>query len=203
VIGPRLTGSPAHVRAAHWARDHFAAWGLGSPRLEPWPFGRGWELQKFTLELTEPRYMPLVGYPDAWSPSTPGDVVGTPLLIAGLSADSLEKMRDKLKGAIVLTQPLQTSFVREDRVQPTDPGAPDAPPAARGTGAGRAGGGRGGAPGEAARIAKTLHDAGVAAVLKTSRGEHGTIFVQTRDAGVNGVPTAVIAAEHYNNLIRL
>jgi len=40
-------------------------------------------------------------------------------------------------------------------------------------------------------------------VLKPSRGEHGTIFLQTRDAGANAVPTVVVAGEHYNNLIRL
>src|ERR1041385_7424221 len=50
VIGPRLTGSPGHVRAANWARDHLAAWGLNNPLLEPFSFGRGWELQRFTLE---------------------------------------------------------------------------------------------------------------------------------------------------------
>jgi len=209
VIGPRLTASPAHLGAANWCRDHLAAWGMRDARLEAWPFGRGWELQKFTLELTEPRYAPLIGYPDAWSPSTSGDIVGAPIMIAGMAADSLERMRDRLKGAIVLTQPLQTSFVREDRVQPTDPGAPPAvPPAPRGAGRGgaanptSAGGGRAGA-GDAARIARLLHDAGVGVVLKTSRGEHGTIFLQTRDAGANAVPTVVVAAEHYNNVIRL
>jgi hypothetical protein len=153
--------------------------------------------------MTEPRFAPMIGYPDAWSPSTNGDVVGTPIMIAGLSYDSLDKMRSRLKGAIVLSQPLMTNFIREDRINPT---APDAPPSvppqpATGRGAGR-GGGRGGQS-EAQRIAALLHDAGVGAVLKPSRGEHGTIFLQTRDAGANGVPTVVVAGEPYNNLIRL
>ena len=34
VIGPRLTGSPAFLRAATWARDHLAAWGLSDPHFE-------------------------------------------------------------------------------------------------------------------------------------------------------------------------
>ena len=208
VIGPRLTASPAFMRAATWARDHLASWGLRDVHFETWPFGRGWEMQKFTLEMTEPRYAPMIGYPDAWSPSTQGDVVGTPVLIAGLSYDSLAKMRDRLRGAIVMTQPLMTTFIREDRVNPTAPDAPPSvPPAPPAAGRGRAGGagtggGRGG-QGEAQRIAALLHDAGVGAVLKPSRGEHGTIFVQTRDAGAMGVPTVVVAGEHYNNLIRL
>jgi Iap family predicted aminopeptidase len=105
-----------------------------------------------------------------------------------------------------MTQPMMTSFIREDRVNPTAPNAP--PPAApvlqgqRGRGGAGAGGGRGGQS-EAQRIAALLHDAGVGAVLKPSRGEHGTIFLQTRDAGANAVPTGVVAGEHYNNLIRL
>src|SRR5262245_23894644 len=99
VIGPRLTASPSYMRAANWAKDHLAAWGLANTHFETWPFGRGWELQKFTLEMTEPRFAPMVGYPDAWSPSTNGDVVGTPIFIAGMPYDSLDKMRSRLKGA--------------------------------------------------------------------------------------------------------
>ncbi|HEY9228013.1 MAG TPA: M20/M25/M40 family metallo-hydrolase, partial [Gemmatimonadaceae bacterium] len=55
----------------------------------------------------------------------------------------------------------------------------------------------------AQRIAALLKEVGVGAVLKASRGEHGTIFLQTRDAGANAVPTVVVAGEPYNNLIRL
>ena len=201
VIGPRLTGSPAFMRAATWARDHLAAWGLRDPHLEAWPFGRGWEMRKFTLEMTEPRYAPMIGYPDAWSPSTNGDVIGAPLLIAGLSSDSLEKMESRLRGAIVMTQPMMTTFIRTDRVNPTDPNAPPSvpPPTAAHLGRGHVNSG----PAEAERIARVLHDAGVAVVLKPSRGEHGTIFVQTRDAGAIAVPTVVVSGEHYNNIIRL
>ena len=116
-------------------------------------------------------------------------------------------MRGRLKGAIVMTQPMMTTFIREDRINPTAPNAPPTcTPLQAGSAAdgrrGRGGGGRGGAS-EAQRIAQILHDAGVGAVLKPSRGEHGTIFLQTRDAGANGVPTVVVAGEDYNNLIRL
>jgi hypothetical protein len=101
-----------------------------------------------------------------------------------------------------MTQPVMTTFIREDRVNPTAPDAPPPVPPAAGRGGRGAGGGRGGQS-EAARIAALLHDVGVGAVLKPSRGEHGTIFLQTRDAGANAVPTVVVAGEHYNNLIRL
>jgi hypothetical protein len=202
VIGPRLTASPAYMRAAVWARDHLTAWGLKDVHMEAWPFGRGWELQKYTLEMIEPRFAPMIGYPDAWSPSTNGEIVGTPMLIAGISADSLEKIRGKLKGAIVMTQPAMTNFIRQDRVNPTAPDAPPSQPPQPNPGRGGRGGGRGGQS-EAQRIAAVLHDAGVGAVLKPSRGEHGTIFLQTRDAGANAVPTVVVSGEHYNNFIRL
>ena len=49
-IGPRLTASPAHKRAAEWTRDRLAAYGLSNPHLEPWTFGRGWTLDKLTID---------------------------------------------------------------------------------------------------------------------------------------------------------
>src|SRR5689334_12136931 len=64
VIGPRLTASPAYMRAATWARDHLSGWGFSNVHFETWPFGRGWELTKYTLEMTEPRFAPMIGYPD-------------------------------------------------------------------------------------------------------------------------------------------
>ncbi len=201
VIGPRLTASPAYLRAANWARDHLTGWGLADARLESFSFGRGWELRHFTLEMTAPRYAPLLGYPDAWSASTNGDVVGRPIVIAGLSADSLARMRAVLRGAIVMTQPMMTTFIRQDRQNPTSPDAPPATPLARATAATVRSAAAG--PTEAQRIAAILHDAGVGAVLKPSRGEHGTIFLQTRDAGANAVPTVVVSGEQYNNLLRL
>jgi hypothetical protein len=39
-LGPRLSGSPAYDRAAEWAVERFAAWGLANARLEPFEFGR-------------------------------------------------------------------------------------------------------------------------------------------------------------------
>lgn len=34
--GARLTGSPAHLRSARWARDRFEEWGLVNAHLEPY-----------------------------------------------------------------------------------------------------------------------------------------------------------------------
>src|SRR5687768_5250957 len=46
-LGPRLSGSPAHDRAARWAVERFQRWGLAA-RLEPFAFGRGWTLRGLT-----------------------------------------------------------------------------------------------------------------------------------------------------------
>ena len=64
-IGARLTGSPSHKQAANWARDQFAEFGLSNPRLEPFAFAHGWSLEKISVEMTQPRYMPLVAYAEA------------------------------------------------------------------------------------------------------------------------------------------
>src|SRR6185369_4106554 len=70
--------SPAHKRAAEYMRDRLAAYGLANARLEPWKFGRGWTLEKLTIEMVEPRYLPLLGYADGWSASMSGEIVGAP-----------------------------------------------------------------------------------------------------------------------------
>ena len=201
-IGPRLTASPAYKTAADWSREQLAKSGLQNARLESWEFGRGWQLDQFTLEMVEPRYMPLVGYPEGWSASTPGELIASPVYAGGASVQELQGMREKLKGAIVLAQPAQSSFVREDRGQPSDPAyvaPPPAPQRGQGQGGRGAGQGRGGAP----TAQQVLREAGPAVVLRTSRGEHGTMFVLGRDQGANALPSVIVAAEHYNMIVRM
>src|SRR6185436_5683456 len=50
-IGARLTGSPSHVQAARCARDRFTEWGLTNPHLEPFAFGRGWQLEHISVAM--------------------------------------------------------------------------------------------------------------------------------------------------------
>jgi hypothetical protein len=204
-IGPRLTASPAHKRAAEWVRERLTAYGLENARLEPWKFGRGWTLEKLTVELVEPRYLPLVGYADGWSASTSAEIVAAPVFIGGRTApEELTAMAPRMNGAIVMTQPILTNFVRKDRPQPSDP---DYVPmsAAYATSAGR---GRGPAPaGETPqqrnqRVSDALKAAGAAVMLKPSTGEHGTVFVTGRDGGPGAVPSVTLSAEHYNMIAR-
>ena len=206
-IGPRLTASPAHKRAAEWTRDRLAAYGLSNAHLEPWSFGQGWTLNKLTIELIEPRYLPLIGYADAWSRSTSGDVVAAPVQVGGKTPEEIAALGAQLKGAIVMSQPMMANFVRKDRPQPSDP---DYVPmsAAYATSVGRGRGAAAGAPPaetpqqRAIRVATALKDAGAAVILKPSIGEHGTVFVTGRDGGAGAVPSVTLSGEHYNMIAR-
>lgn len=196
-IGPRLTASPAHKRAAEFVRDRLAAYGLSNARLEPWKFGRGWTLDALTVEMIAPRYLPLIGYADGWSAATNGEIVATPVFVGGKTPEAVAAMGAQLKGAIVMTQPVMTNFVRKDRPQPSDPNyVPNS--AAYATSVGNPGQGRGAGPSAAQRMTQAVRDAGAALVLKPSVGEHGTVFVTGRDGGPGAVPTVTLSAEHYN-----
>src|SRR5579862_5624426 len=116
-IGPRLTASPAHKQAAEYARGRLASYGLSDAHLEPFKFGQGWSLEKLTIEMIEPRYLPLIGYADAWSPPTRGEITAIPEFLGGKLPDNPAQ----LKGAVVMTAPMMTNFVRKDRPQPSDP----------------------------------------------------------------------------------
>jgi carboxypeptidase Q len=202
-IGPRLTASPAHKRAAEWTRDRLTSYGLSNVHLEPWKFGRGWELQKLTIEMIEPRYLPIIGYADGWSAATSGEIVAAPVFIGGKSADEVASMASSLKGAIVLSQPMMTNFVRKDRPQPSEEDyVPNS--AAYATSVGQ----RPPTPGQetpqqrAQRMTQALKNAGAGVIVKPSTGEHGTVFVTGRDGGPGAVPSVTISGEQYNMIVR-
>src|SRR3954464_14104784 len=98
-IGPRLTASPAHKRAVEWTRDRLQSYGLSNVHVEPWQFGRGWELEKLTVEMIEPRYLPLIGYADGWSASTAGEISASPVFVGGKSPEEIAALAPQLKGA--------------------------------------------------------------------------------------------------------
>lgn len=103
VYGPRLTGSPTLRQAAEWARDQLTRWGMESAALEPsGKTSRGWSVDRFSIEMTEPQYMRITGYPRAWSPALAAPLVGTPVVTEVKSKDDFEKYRGKLRGAIVM-----------------------------------------------------------------------------------------------------
>jgi hypothetical protein len=195
-IGPRLTGSPAHIRAARWARDRFAEWGLTNARLEPFEFGRGWTLERISVEMTSPRYMPLIAYADAWTPSIPGVASGPVVYLGDKTTAQIQAMAAQLKGAIVLTHLPQTEFVESDRPQP---GIDDKPvqtgnpalPQIRST-----------TPMK--ELMPILQRGGAVVTLKPSAYRDGTVGVTgNRSTTTDAVPSIVVAAEQYNMLARL
>jgi hypothetical protein len=198
VIGPRLTGSPGFKRAVDWTRDRLSEWGMSNVVVESWPFGRGWTLEKLTLEMTEPRYFPLEGYPEAWSPSTRGVLNGIVVYVGDKTADQIRALGATLKGAIVLPQPPQERemLITADRPQPGD--TEDrvrigAPPMLRSDGL---------TP--IRDLMPILQQLGAGLVLRPNQGQHGTIFVLgNRGTKDDAVPSVVLAAEHYNQLARL
>lgn len=196
VFGPRLTATPAYKAAADWAAKSLDAWGMENVHLESWEFGRGWTLDHFTLEMVEPRYFPMIGYPEAWTPSTHGEIVSAPVFIGDKTADEIRAMASELRGAVVLPVPTQDAFISEDRQQPTEfeervrIGAPrtirtEGPVGRR-------------------ELPALLQEVGAAVQLRPTQGAHGTMFVlgrrQTTD---DAIPTVVVPGEHYNMLVRM
>jgi hypothetical protein len=151
-------------------------------------------LDHLVVEMVEPRYAPLIGYADAWSAPTNGDIVATPILLDGKTPADVAAMKDTLAGAIVMTAP-EAAFITEDRPQPTLSDAPvrigqPAPVRPRANAA------------DARAIADTLRTAAIGVSIHTSEGEHGTVFVLGRDQP-GAPPTITLAGEQYNMILRM
>ena len=101
--GPRLTNSPGLVTASEWAIKQLKEWGLENAELEPWgEFGKGWEIEKSYVAMTEPYYMPFIAVPKAWTSGTKGEVSGKVILLEIDTEEDYSKYEGKLKGKIVL-----------------------------------------------------------------------------------------------------
>ena len=195
-IGARLTGSPAHKQAANWARDRFMEFGLTNPHLEPYEFGRGWQLEQISVAMTGPRYFPLIAYAEAWSPSTNGIVTGRAVYVGDKTAAQIQAMAGQLRGAIVLTHLPQTDWVDKDRPQP---GLDDRPVATGNPALAQA---RSITP--ASDLMPLLARAGAAVALRPSAYRDGTVGVLgNRTTANDAVPTIIVAGEQYNILARL
>jgi len=53
VYGPRITGSPGYKQAADWAVKRMTELGFSNVHLEKWPFGKGWQLKRFSAHMIE------------------------------------------------------------------------------------------------------------------------------------------------------
>ena len=226
VFGPRVTGTPAIESAKDWTAERLRAWGLGVSE-ERFQYGRGWSLERFHAHLIEPQVMPIIGYPRAWTTSTNGTVTADVVRILIQSQDDVERYRGTLAGKIILMQPTRTvAMLEEDLVLRMDEALLDeATRPVEGTSQQQGSGGTG------ARIEDYVNDflleEGIVALLDrgsdvsfvggapsggqlvwpTQRTDGGTVFV-----GAGGsraidatpvVPTATVAVEHYNRMVRL
>ena len=231
--GPRLTNSPQFRAAGEWAVGQMKEWGLSNVHLEDWPTtgGRGgpipsWQITGYSAAMVEPTYMPIIGYPQAWSGSTNGMVTGEAVMASIAEPADLDKYHGKLSGKIVLTAPLLDLPFPD--VAPlahryTDAELEGMVPEIFPTGNGGAGrGGRGGRGQLAALAAMTpeqrqafqerqrnfFKDEGVLlTITATARGESGTVFAsngspRTGDPTKN-LPSIAITAENYNRIARL
>jgi len=213
VYGPRLSESPQYRKAGEWTVGKLTELGLENAKLEPWgTFGRGWELQKFYGAMTAPQYMPLIGYPKAWTSGTNGPLEGNAVLLEVIRPEDLNKYKRKIKGAVVLTQGEQAigSGLSPDVQRKSEEDlkrielAPE--PGAK--------------PAFAARmaemmaqmqlqqaVAKFIKDEAAAVVLEPGRGRDGTLYAQGGGsyfvAAEKPLPAVVVATEQYNRIVRI
>ena len=213
-IGPRLTGSPNMKRANEWTRDQFAQWGLQNAHLEAWgPFGRGWQQQYVEVRMTSPDVVPLYAYPKAWTPGTAGAVSGQAVWVNIQGKEDMEKYKGQLAGKIVFSGALRevlpqdkAALTRYDEKQLDDIYEFQAQER------------RGGPnfdPSEFRRrqqlqreVQKFFADEKPLAVIESSRGDGGTMFVQSggpyqADQPQATVPQLVMAVEHWGRIVRL
>jgi carboxypeptidase Q len=211
VLGPRLTGSPQLKAANEWTRQQFEAWGLVNAHLESYPFGRGWSYSAVQVRMLAPRTVPLLGLPKAWSPGTNGPVQGEALRVDIKSEKDFDRYRGKLAGKVLLVdepgkfeEPDTPAFRRfsaadleklEAYKVPSDDGRADRRKRAI----------------ERIKFRKAynefLEKEKATATVEPSSVTNGIIRISSGGSYVAGesvgVPAVVIAAEHYNQLVRL
>jgi carboxypeptidase Q len=218
VFGHRLTNSQNLKNAKNWMRDKMTAFGLQNVQIEPWgTWGQGWDLERFSVEMTAPTYERLNAHPLAWTPSTNGVVSGEPIMVSIRANTDFANYRGKLKGAIVMNgrvafntpesrkgEPVkrlsdEELSMLETAVDPTkDP----------------AGGGTTTYQDEekdwvealerGKEITKFFKDEGVAALIQPSGKPNGVLSVQGSyfpDSAINP-PTFVLSREQYGRIAR-
>lgn len=223
LYGPRYANSPSYDGASRWARDTLEGFGLEAA-LEPWgEFGYVWENRYTSVHITVPQYQPVIGYAQPGTRGTNGSVAG-PVAAVDLAAvrtrDDLDALRGRIDASILLVSPerellpdFSPQAVRlsdeelEDmaRLEIVDPLENDEDEAAAGEDA---------AEPELSRhdIETFLGQQGVAVLVEVGAAnvgpmDKGIVHVSGRgplplDEPVP-MPRIVVAAEHYNRMMRL
>jgi hypothetical protein len=227
-FGPRLVNSPQFKRAGEWAVKQLTDWGMTNAHLEKWSTagGRGgaipsWEITGYSGAMVEPTYMPIIGYPQAWSGGTNGPIAGEVVMASIQAPADFDKWHGKVTGKIVLTAPLQelafpsTPLGHRYSEEELQAMVPEVFPTA--------GGGRGGFPGLNPALAAMTpeertafqekqskfwaEEGALLTITANSRGQSGTVFAsngspRTGDPTKN-LPSIAITAENYNRIVRL
>jgi carboxypeptidase Q len=209
VIGPRLTGSPQLRQANDWTRQRFEGWGLANAHLEGYRFGRGWTLAACEARMTAPRVAPLLALPKAWSPGTGGPVRGEAMRVNLEGEKDFEQYKGQLAGKVLLLDAAQSFDEPED------------PPFSRFSNEGLGEVGEFEIPKEPAdwrqrgverwrrrrALNEFLEKEKALATVEASSRRNGILRVTgggSWEPGESvGVPALVMAAEHYNQLLRL
>ncbi len=216
--GDRLTNSEGYMRAANYAKETLAGWGIQNANIDPWgEFGKGWDLEKMYLAMTAPYYKPLLAWPKTWTAGTKGLKKGGLLVVALKDSASLEALRGQLKGKLIIIDQLDAykhSF-KPDAVRYTDDelakmaAAPAPPPAGARPNAGNFS--RGALVGIAKVTsllkAMAMKEGAVGMITTSTRNHDGTIFAQG-GGGYKGTDPAnfldiAMGIEDYNTLLRL
>jgi carboxypeptidase Q len=228
VHGPRLAWSPEYREAARWAVDRMRKMGLHAPHLEGGtPLGRAWSLKKYSANVIGRSNFPLISFPKAWSPGVRKS--GEIIYLDAATDSALQTYRGKLGGNFILIgEPrevkahFEAEAVRESDTDLLNLANAD-DPANR-----RRGRRRFQMTDEQKARALVAYHAqemaqkeGAAAILTTSRGDGGNIFVQQAsvpshpdtpwssrvgvyEPGAPGVvPQIAVGAEHFNRLVRM
>jgi carboxypeptidase Q len=228
-FGPRLVNSPQFKRAGDWAVTQLKEWGMTNAHLEKWATagGRGgalpsWEITGYSGAMVEPTYMPIIGYPQAWSGGTNGPLTGDAILASIQTPADLEKWHGKLKGKMVLTAPLQDLAFPSTPLghRYTDDELHALVPEMLPEGGAGGRGGRGGQPNPLAAMTPEertafqekqrtffVDEGALLTLTANARGQSGTVFAsngssRTGDPTKN-LPSVAITAENYNRIVRL
>ncbi len=220
VFGPRLAHSPSYNAAAEWAKERLEEFGLENVHFETWgEFGLGWENTYTSVHMIEPRYMPIIAYPNPWTSGTNGKIRAPVMLIDVGSMKSeaeLEDYRNNVRNSIIFTAPerkMELNFTPDaERYSKADldelaKTLIDTP-----------GGGfdtndyinheTKSQTLSRTRVMQYLREEGAAVFVSPDNdGDDGTVYVygwplRKRDSA-KPLPMVTIAAEHYNRIVRI
>jgi hypothetical protein len=211
-VGARLTGSPNMKAADDWAVGKFTEIGLSNAHLETWgPFGRGWVYESCSVRLVSPDTAQLIALPQAWTPGTNGPVRGQAVRVNPATKEELEKFKGQLAGKIAVygelrelkasDKPLSERYDNKTLAEEAEYKIP-------GVGPSRYNREEYMRRRQLRRAAdKFFAEEKVLAVVSQGQHDGGTLSVQStgtwKKGDPQGVPTVVLAAEHFGRIARL